>query len=126
MKKNLLISFLIFTILTFFSCDIIENRFLYIKNNSKYAISCFITNRDFNLVKKSDYMKGDRFLAIGIKANRESSLSPRKSSWERFIEKCEDPKLHFYVVSQNNIYKYGVDTIPYLNEICILKRKILP
>jgi len=111
MKKYFLTSFLILTIVASFSCDKIENRFLYIKNDSKSAVSCFITKRNLNLVKKSDNLKGDRFLAVGIKANREGSLSPGKSSWERFIEECEGNKLHFYVASQDSIYKYGVDSV---------------
>ena len=88
MKKYFLATIIMLIIFVFICCDRIENRFLYIDNNSNSSISCFITKREFNLMKKGDY-----FLAVDLKENEKGNLNPVKPTWERFIEQCDNNKL---------------------------------
>ena len=106
MKKYFLAKIIMLIIFVFICCDRIENRFLYIDNNSNSSISCFITKREFNLMKKGDY-----FLAVDLKENEKGNLNPVKPTWERFIEQCDNNKLHFYIVSVDSINKYGLNTV---------------
>ncbi len=106
MKNYLLTLYLIFISLVFFCCDKFENRFLYIKNDSKSAIVCLITKKDLNLIRT-----GDDVLSVDLKVNKEGNLSTGKPSWERFIEKCDNQKLHFYIISQDSVDKYSFDTV---------------
>lgn len=106
MKNYLLTLYLIFISLVFFCCDKFENRFLYIKNDSKSAIVCLITKKELNLTRT-----GDDVLSVNLKANEEGNLNPGKPSWERFIKKCDRQKLHFYIISQDSIDKYSFDTV---------------
>ena len=38
-------------------------------------------------------------------------MNPVKPTWERFIEQCDNNKLHFYIVSVDSINKYGLNTV---------------
>ncbi|MGA9637555.1 MAG: hypothetical protein WBQ70_03560 [Flavobacterium sp.] len=55
--------------------------------------------------------KGDDFLAVRLKENESGNLNPVKPRWEKFIEKCDNNKLHFYIVSVDSINKYGINTV---------------
>jgi hypothetical protein len=106
MKKYFLTFYLIIICSVFFCCDIIETRILYIKNDSKSPIVCVITKKELNLTGK-----GDPVLAVEVEVNKEGDLNPGKPSWERYIEKCDGQKLHFYIINQDSINKYGFDSI---------------
>jgi len=106
MKKYFLTFCLIFISSVFIYCDKIETRILFVKNDSKSAIVCLITKKELNLTTT-----GDDVLAVNLKANEEGDLNPGKPSWERFIKKCDEQKLHFYIINQDSINKYSFDTI---------------
>ena len=106
MKKYFLNFCLIFISTVFYFCDRFENRHLFVKNDSKSAIVCIITKKELNLTGKKDISFGEE-----VEVNKEGSVDPGKSSWERFIEECDGQKLRFYIISKDSISKYGLDTI---------------
>lgn len=106
MKKYFLNFCLIFISTVFYFCDRFESRYLFVKNDSKSAIICIITKKELNLTRIKDISFGEE-----VEVNKEGSVDPGKSSWERFIEKCDGQKLHFYIISKDSVSKYGYDTI---------------
>lgn len=110
MKKFLtLIPLLILSL----SCDVTENRFVTINNNSKNNISCFISKVDLNHIKNISEMSS----ASEIKSNDFAFLAPiTRGTWEEYIEKCDAKKARIYIIVKDSIDKYGWENI-YKNNI---------
>lgn len=99
---------LILIIFMFFSCDLTENRFITIKNNSKDNIFCFISKIDLNNIKSIAEMNS----IAEIKKDEFAFLIPTvRGKWESYLDKCENNKARVYVVIKDSVDKYGWNNI---------------
>ncbi len=105
MKK---IIFLTLLLLLYQSCDITENRFVAIKNDSKNNILCFISKTDINNMNSVSEMDN----ATEINKSEFAFLVPiTRGKWEDYIEKCDAKKARIYIIEKDSINKYGWDKI---------------
>ena len=105
MRKLTLLLSVITISFTMSYCDITENRWLNIENDSKYSITCFITTNELNS-KENLYRHG-----VSINKKEKRTLTPGKTSWESYIEKSDGKKLRLYIISTDSIKKYGRELV---------------
>jgi hypothetical protein len=116
LKKNVLIlckrkftgkmqiKIILLTFLTLlYSCDITENRFITIKNNSNKTIHCYVSTEDTN---SKNYNENED-LAIDIHKNDYNSINPVRVFWEDYLNKCKNGKLRLYIIKKDSVEKYG-------------------
>lgn len=104
MKKYILTITIIAILL---SCDITENRFIYIENHSNQNIISFISKKDMN--KMSAITESDS--GADVKTNNFGTINPVRIRWEQYFKSCEDGKIRIYIIKEDSIIKYSMANI---------------
>jgi hypothetical protein len=109
----------LFLLITFYSCDKLDDRELRVKNNSDKTIYSILSENDsmnhsgfyyeyqqgFDENKKGDY--DTPFIFQEIRKGQTAANHDRPRYWEHYFNRLEDRKARLFIIQKDSVQKYG-------------------